>query len=184
MEQIKTALQENLTKGRYEHVLRVCDTAEKLALKHGVSAEDARLAALLHDYAKCMAPDTLRTLLIEADEDVRLFDFHHELWHGPAGAYLAKRDYGVTNKDVLNAVRYHTTGRANMSLLEKLIFVADLIEPGRQFPGIEKLREAAEQSIEDAMQKCIGHSIQYLATKRAAIFPDSLDCYNEYMLKN
>ena len=79
--------------------------------------------------------------------DRRLLSFHHELWHGPVGAMIARKEFGVTDEDMLNAIRFHTTGRAGMSPLEKLIYIADMIEPGRDFPGVETLRELAEENI-------------------------------------
>lgn len=179
MAHIKTELRERLTLSRYEHVLRVAELAKVLAKRYGISEHDAEQAALYHDVAKCMDKETLRKLLKEANADKRLFDFHHELWHGPVGAMIAEQEFGVTNPDVLNAVRYHTTGRAGMSSLEKVIFIADLIEPGRTFPGVEELREKVNEDIEEAMAACIAHSISYLVSRKAAIFPDSFECYNE-----
>ncbi len=88
-----------------------------------------------------MDPTSLRLLMIENKVDQRLFNFHHELWHAPVGAIIAASEFNVTDKEVLNAIRYHTTGRAGMSKLEKVIYVADMTEPGRNFPGVENLRE-------------------------------------------
>lgn len=181
MVQIKEVLRERLTLSRYEHVLRVAELAKVIAKRYGVSEQDAEQAALYHDIAKCMDKETLRELLKETGADKRLFHFHHELWHGPVGAMIAEREFGVKNPDVLNAVRYHTTGRAGMSSLEKVIFIADLIEPGRIFPGVELLKEKANEDLDEAMAACIRHSISYLVTRKAAVFPDSFECYNEYM---
>lgn len=183
MEHIKKALKERLTVERFEHVLRVTTLAKSYAKKFGVSVADAEQAALLHDIAKCMDKDRLRTAIQRSDEDHSVLEFHHELWHGPVGALIGVEEFGITNEDVLNAVRYHTTGRAAMSPLEKIIFVADLLEPGRNFPGVERLREIADQSIDKAMEAAICHSIDYLMAKRVAISPDAFNCYNEYMLR-
>lgn len=178
---IKKELEKRLTRDRFEHVLRVVTYAKSLAEKYGVSVEDAEQAALFHDIAKCMEKETLRQLLRESGADQRLLHFHPELWHGPVGAYIAREEFGVTNEDVLNAVRYHTTGRAQMSRLEKVIFVADLLEPGRQFAGVEQLRVLAGESLEVAMETSICHSMSYLVSRKAVIFPDTLDCYNEHV---
>ncbi|MDS9470999.1 bis(5'-nucleosyl)-tetraphosphatase (symmetrical) YqeK [Sporosarcina pasteurii] len=180
---IKSELAKRLTSSRYEHVLRVAQLSKEMAKQHGVSEIAAEQAALFHDIAKCMKKEELLQRLQEADEDKRLVDFHHELWHGPVGAIIAQETFGIIDEDILNAVRFHTTGRANMSRLEKIVFIADLIEPGRQFPGVNELRERSKGSIDEAMYACISHSIEYLVSKRVAIFPDSFDCYNEYMLK-
>ena len=98
-------------------------------------------------------------------------------------SHCASREFGVKNQDVLNAIRYHTTGRAGMSRLEKVIYVADMIEPGRNFPAVEQLREIAIENIDQAMGACIHQSVQFLVSKRVPVFPDSIDCYNEHVTK-
>lgn len=178
---IKAELEKRLTKSRYEHVLRVAELAQLLAKNYGVNEADAKEAALYHDIAKCMDKESLAELLKEAQADERLVDFHHELWHGPVGAMIAEKTFGVKNPDVLNAVRYHTTGRSGMSELEKIIYIADLLESGRDFPGIEALREIMYENLDEAMTACIAHSIRYLVLKRVAVFPDSFECYNEHI---
>lgn len=182
MEHIKQELQRRLTPSRYEHVLRVAETVKPLAIHYGVDEERVVRAALLHDIAKNMERSKLREWLVSGQADERLLGYHHELWHGPVGAMIAKQLFQEDDEEVLNAVRYHTTGRAQMSDLEKIVYIADLIEPGRDFPGIESLRAVSMDSLDEAMKQCIAHSIQYLASKRVAIFPDSFECYNEYML--
>lgn len=180
---IKQQLVQRLSTGRYEHVLRVVETAKLLAVKYQISVEQAEQAALFHDIAKCMEKDELRLNLMRENEDVRLISFHHELWHAPVGANIARDEFGLKDEDVLNAIRYHTTGRANMSTLEKLIYVADMIEPGRNFPGVEILRQQAEENLDVAMEACIYQSVQFLVNKGVAVFPDSIDCYNEYRIR-
>lgn len=179
--ELKQQLSYRLSKGRYEHVLRVAEIAKLLAIKYEVSVEQAEQAALFHDIAKCMDKDNLRESLVLGDADARLITFHHELWHATVGAMIAQDEFGVKDVDVLNAIRFHTTGRSDMSKLEKLIYVADMIEPGRSFPGVENLRQQAEVSLDSAMEACIYQSVQFLVTKRVPVFPDSIDCYNEYM---
>ncbi|MFD1207036.1 MULTISPECIES: bis(5'-nucleosyl)-tetraphosphatase (symmetrical) YqeK [Sporosarcina] len=169
---------------RFEHVLRVAHTAVELADRFGLSVEKAEKAALIHDIAKFMEPVKLRKKLEESEHDERLLHYHHELWHAPVGAMIAEEEFGVTDEDVLNAIRYHTTGRAGMSDIEKVIYIADLIEPNRQFPGVEQLRTEAEKSLEESMKACIIHSVQYLVSKQVPVFPDSFECYNEYVLSN
>lgn len=176
---LKKELEKRLPRKRFEHVLRVTETARELADRFGVPADQAEQAALFHDIAKFMEPSEMRRLIEENDEDCRLFSFHPELWHAAAGRIIAEKEFGVTDPDILNAIRYHTTGRAGMSVLEKLIYIADLIEPGRSFPGIEELRKSAELQIDEAMKACIAHSVLYLIERRSAVFPDSIECYNE-----
>lgn len=180
---LKSELSKRLTSGRYNHVLRVTETAKRLALLHGVAVDKAELAALFHDIAKCMDPTSLRVLMIENKVDERLFKFHHELWHAPVGAIIAANEFNIKDKEVLNAIEYHTTGRAGMSNFEKLIYVADMTEPGRNFSGVEKLRELATNNLEIAMGACIHQSVQFLVIKGAPVFPDSIDCYNEHVIR-
>lgn len=181
--ELKQELSQRLTARRYEHVLRVAKTAKLLAIKFGISVEQAEQAALFHDIAKCMDKDDLQMSLVFGDADSRLISFHHELWHASVGAMIAHDEFSIEDEDVLNAIRFHTTGRSNMSMLEKLIYVADMIEPGRSFPGVEILRQQAEKSLDTAMEACIYQSVQFLVTKRVPVFPDSIDCYNEYMTR-
>ena len=180
---LKNELSKRLSSTRYNHVLRVTETAQRLALIHGVSVDKAELAALFHDIAKCMDPTSLRLLMVENEVDERLFKFHHELWHAPVGAILAASEFNVKDKEVLNAIKYHTTGRTGMSKLEQIIYVADMTEPGRNFPGVANLRELATDNLEKAMGACIQQSVQFLVARGVAVFPDSIDCYNEHVIK-
>lgn len=183
LDQLKVELSTRMPVARYEHVLRVTETAQSLAAIYDVSVKAAEQSALFHDIAKFMDKEALRSILVEENLDERLLSFHHELWHGPVGAIIARREFGVEDEDVLQAIRYHTTGRAGMSTLEKVIYVADMIEPGRDFPGVEKLRELANEDIHTAMGACIHQSVQFLVSKKIPVFPDSIDCYNEHVIQ-
>lgn len=180
-EQIRSHLSKWHTDKRLAHVLRVERMARNLARQYGVSEEQATISALLHDVAKCSEPQQQRRW-VEADkESVDVLQFHHELWHAPAGVWIAKETFHVHDEAILNAIRYHTTGRANMTLLEKLIYVADMIEEGRTFPGVEHLRKMVQNhSLDEVMAACIHHSIQFLVSRKVAIYPASFHCYNEH----
>ncbi|ARD49533.1 bis(5'-nucleosyl)-tetraphosphatase (symmetrical) YqeK [Sporosarcina sp. P33] len=182
LQQVRNDLERRLPKERYEHVLRVTETAMKLAEEVGVSVEKAEIAGLFHDYAKFMNKEELLELL-KRDEEYELYvKYHSELWHAPVGALLAKERYGVDDDEILQAIRFHTTGRAGMGELEKVIYIADLIEPGRKFPGINELRQRIDgEPLEDQMTECIQHTLQFLVHKYAVIFPYSFDCYNEHV---
>ncbi|KAA0965412.1 HD domain-containing protein [Sporosarcina sp. ANT_H38] len=181
VEQLKIEIAKRMPKERYDHVLRVTETAKKLATIHQLSVFKAEQAALFHDIAKFMDKTELHQVLSIANEDSRLYSFHHELWHAPVGAIIACDEFGISDADILNAIRYHTTGRANMSQLEKLIYISDMIEPGRSFPGVDDLREKAAENLNTAMEACIYQSVQFLITKRVPVFPDSIDCYNQLL---
>lgn len=180
---LKIELAKRIPSARYEHVLRVATLSEKLAEMYGVSVKAAEQAALFHDIAKFMDKEKLRSILEEAKLDRQLLFFHHELWHGPVGALIANKEFGVADEDVLQAIRYHTTGRAGMSNLEKVLYVADMLEPCRDFPGVEQLREIAYIDLHEAMGACIHQSVQFLLSKKVPVFPDSIDCYNEHVMQ-
>jgi predicted HD superfamily hydrolase involved in NAD metabolism len=106
-----------------------------------------------------------------------------ELWHAPVGAYLVEKEVGIVDSDILNAIRFHTSGRPNMTLLEKIIYVADYIEPGRHFPGVEEVRELAKLSLNKALIMAIHNTIVFLMKKKQQIYPDTFLTYND-LVKN
>lgn len=178
LQKVKARLPEN----RYNHVLGVLGTAVELAKRFNVPEEKAQVAAILHDVAKFSDREWMQSVIISQKMDPLLLDYHAELWHAPVGAYLASYEFGVNDEDVLNAIRYHTTGRAGMSDLEKIIYVADMVEPNRKFTGVDELRQLKEQGLDVMMEACIKHSIEFLVSKNQPVFPDSLKCY-EYFTK-
>lgn len=179
---LESELSKRLSIQRFKHVLRVRDTAINLANKHAISVVDAEIAALFHDIAKNNTKQSLEEMLMKENIDKRYLAFHHELWHAPVGAIIARDEFGIKNEDILHAIRFHTTGRAHMCPLEKLIYVADMIEPGRNFPGVEQLRKLASENLDVAMEACIYQSVQFLVSRKAQVFPDSIDCYNEHVI--
>ncbi|WP_416144504.1 bis(5'-nucleosyl)-tetraphosphatase (symmetrical) YqeK [Planococcus koreensis] len=178
LQKVKKRLPEN----RYNHVLGVLGTAVELAKRFNVPEEKAQVAAILHDVAKFSDRQWMQSVIISQKMDPLLLDYHAELWHAPVGAYVASYEFGVSDEDVLNAIRYHTTGRAGMSDLEKIIYVADMVEPNRKFTGVDELRQLKEQGLDVMMEACIKHSIEFLVSKNQPVFPDSLKCY-EYFTK-
>lgn len=183
VEQLKHDVAKRLPLKRFEHVLRVTDIAKQLAHTFHVPVAKVQDAALLHDVAKFIDKQVLYSKLVQGNGDERLLSFHHELWHGPVGAMIAHEEFGIVDEEVLNAIRYHTTGRAGMSKVEKIIYIADMIEPGRDFPGIEDLRKISRVDIDEAMGACIHQTVQFLTSKKLPLFPDSIDCYNEHVMK-
>lgn len=149
---------------RFEHTLGVEYTAAALAICHGASVEDARLAGLLHDCAKCFSDE--KRLSVCEKKNIPITEIEERnpfLLHAKVGAFLAKEKYGVENRDVLNAILYHTTGREGMSLLEKIIFVADYIEPGRkQAPNLPEIRRLAFQDLDKALLWILEDTLKYL----------------------
>jgi predicted HD superfamily hydrolase involved in NAD metabolism len=177
------AVRMRMPESRYVHTLGVMHTAKRLAKIYGESEEDAELAAILHDVVKFADRSWLKEQIVEHHMDERLLSFHHELWHAPVGAVVAQEEFGVTNQTILDAIRFHTTGRAQMSRLEKIIYCSDMIEPSRNFPGLEELREKDEEDLDALMKMCVKRSIQFLIQKNQPVYPDSIHCYNDMVTK-
>lgn len=173
-------VKERLPEKRYNHVLGVMNTAVALAKVYGVSEEQARIAAILHDVAKYADRDWMRGIIEKENMDPLLLDYHHELWHAPVGAYLAAYEFGVADQEILDAIRYHTTGRAAMTNLEKIVYIADMIEPSRKFPGVERLRAMKNDGLDQLMEASIRQSIEFLTSKNQPVYPDSLKCLKHF----
>ncbi|QMT18757.1 bis(5'-nucleosyl)-tetraphosphatase (symmetrical) YqeK [Planococcus maritimus] len=173
-------VKERLPEKRYNHVLGVMNTAVALAKVYGVSEEQARIAAILHDVAKYADRDWMRGIIEKENMDPLLLDYHHELWHAPVGAYLAAYEFGVADQEILDAIRYHTTGRAAMTDLEKIVYIADMIEPSRKFPGVERLRVMKNDGLDQLMEASIRQSIEFLTSKNQPVYPDSLKCLKHF----
>ncbi|MDA7026868.1 bis(5'-nucleosyl)-tetraphosphatase (symmetrical) YqeK [Bacillus sp. CLL-7-23] len=171
-------VKKQLTEARYTHTIRVMETAIELANRFGADVNKAEIAAIFHDYAKFRPKEEMKQMIISEGEALDVLDFHPELWHAPAGAILVKKEAGITDEDVLSAIKYHTSGRPNMTLLEKVIYVADYIEPGRSFPGIEEVRTLAETNLDLALIQALKNTIIFLLTKNQAVFPMTIATYN------
>ena len=169
---------------RYIHTIGVMETAIHLANKYGEDSKSAETAAIIHDIAKYADVEWMRRIVKENGLDVRLADWGSEILHGPVGAWIAETEFNITNEDILNAIRFHTTGRAGMSKLEKIIYIADMIEPNRKFDGVENLRKMADEDLDLAMKACISHSIGFLVYTEQPIYPLSIECFNNVISKN
>ncbi len=181
---LKQLLKKRLHAKRYEHSVLVMDTARKLAALHGADVQSAMRAGLLHDYAKNMSPEALRLAAQELSVDLDpVVSRHMMLAHGPVGAALIARDLGIADADILNAVRYHTYGRVGMSRLEKIIYLADFIEPGRKFKGIEELRRTAQTDLDKAVLMAMESAIGYLLGTDRLMHPNTLLARNELILE-
>ena len=182
-DELLNAIRTRMPEKRYVHTLGVMETAIRLAKVYEVSEKDAELAAILHDVVKFADRDWMKQVIVDQQMDPTLLKFHHELWHAPVGAYVAHQEFGVINQDVLNAICYHTTGRAHMGKLEKIIYCADMIEPNRQFPGVDELRQQDEQGLEALIKLCVKRSLQFLMQKNQPVYPDSIHCYNDLVTR-
>ncbi|ETT82381.1 bis(5'-nucleosyl)-tetraphosphatase (symmetrical) YqeK [Viridibacillus sp. FSL R5-0477] len=183
-DELLLAMKDRMPEKRYIHTIGVTETAITLAERFGSDPRKAETAAILHDSCKYADRDWMKSKIIDKEMDPTLLKYHHELWHAPMGAYVAKKEFNIDDQDILNAICYHTTGRKGMSDLEKIVYIADMIEPNRRYPGVEDLRAAAkDEDLNEVMIACIRHSIMFLINKNQPVFPDSFKCYNDLMLK-
>ena len=164
---LRRKLKDELDRERYEHTLGVMYTSAALAMCHGAELEQALLAGLLHDCAKCMDND--KKLRICEKNNIPYSNFeasHPYLLHGRVGAYIAKTKFHIHDEDILQAITWHTTGRPDMSLLEKIIFIADYIEPSRNpIPELDLIRQLAFVDIDKAMEKILSNTLKFLEAK-------------------
>jgi predicted HD superfamily hydrolase involved in NAD metabolism len=167
---------------RYGHSLQVAAIAGALAVKFQLPASEARLAGLLHDYARDLPSPELLILarkggLIKHQVEEKL----PVLLHGPVGAWLIRRDLGVDNPDVLEAVALHTVGAAGMSPLAKIVYLADAIEPGRGYRGVNDLRTLAFKDLDVALRAAFKNSMLYVLAKGQLLHPLTVEGWN-YLL--
>lgn len=167
-----------LPEGRYEHSCRVVEQATRLAQIYHVNEEKAGLAAAFHDYAKKRSLDQMKRVILTSSLPKDLLLYHHELWHGPVASILVESLFGITDLEIQDAIRYHTTGRAHMNQLEMIIGLADYIEPSRNFNGLNEVREMAEKDLVKASWLMARNTIQYLTFNKSTIYPDTFHAYN------
>lgn len=158
---INSYIEKNFSEKRKIHTEGVRETAMALAEKYGADPGKAELAALYHDMYRGVSEDVLNYYIKHLGLDKKYLN-NCNLAHSKIAAIIMRRDYGIEDKDVLNAVSYHTTGRAGMSLLEKIIYIADAIEPNRKYPGVEALREAAMRNLDEACLLSLTRTIEYV----------------------
>ncbi|WP_040948302.1 bis(5'-nucleosyl)-tetraphosphatase (symmetrical) YqeK [Gorillibacterium massiliense] len=173
-ERLKATVKRELPAKRWQHTVGVMKSSVQLAQKYGADPAKAELAGLLHDYCKYWPVEKQRQVILESDLSKDLLLFDKPLWHGPVGAYVVQRDFGVDDEEVLDAIRYHTSGREGMTLLEKVVCLADYIEPGRDYPEVAHLRTLAETSMEKALIAGFDSTIRFLLSRGEKIFPLTL----------
>ena len=176
------ALKKKLTPKRYVHSIGVEYTAACMAFVYGEDVKRARIAGLLHDNAKCLA----------ADEKLRKAKKHNlpisdaelknpDLLHGKLGALYARKKFGITDEEILSSITWHTTGKPDMTLLEKIIFVADYIEPNRRMISeLPEIRKEAMTDLDRCVVHILRHTLEYLAIKGVAIDEMTEKTYDFY----
>ncbi|QQK75796.1 HD domain-containing protein [Salicibibacter cibarius] len=178
-EQFQQKVQQMLPKERYDHTLGVMQTAVSLAKRYEVDEDKTELAALLHDYAKPLPKEQLIATIKRHEPDENFSEHGGVLLHAPAGAYIVQEEFGIQDNDIFSAIYWHTTGRPQMSLFEKIIFLADYMEPGRSFPGIEEVRKLAEVDLDGALLAAYTNTIQHLVASKRMVHPMTLAAYND-----
>jgi predicted HD superfamily hydrolase involved in NAD metabolism len=185
IDEMKNKLQAVLKPKRYTHSINVMETAGKLAEKYGIDMEKAALAGLLHDCARDIKGEKVFELCDEFGIKVDYIGIKQpELLHGAIGSKLAVTEYGIDDTEILDAICYHTTGCENMSLLSKIVFMADYIEPGRTFPGANDARKLAYKDIDSAMVMALDKTIKYVIDRGALIHPNTVNARNSIIFEN
>lgn len=180
----KQILQKRLTLKRYEHSLCVADEAVRLTIKYGGNPDKAYISGLLHDITKNATRE--EHLQIFDEFDIMLNDVEknaEKLWHAISGAAFIEHKLGITDSDILTAVRYHTTARENMSHLEKIIYLADYTSQDRDYDDVDVMRQKVEISIEEAMDYALTYTINDLVANGRALHLDTVKAYNQNALK-
>ncbi len=180
----KTAfLEQQLSPKRFKHSCNVARAARQLAQKYGADVEKAYFAGLMHDVCKEMLFDDQKALMLAGDfapDEAELRS--KKVWHGIAGAYYLQKEFGITDMDILNAVRFHTVGRANMSLLEEIIYIADMISDDRDYKGVGRMRKLAYENLQEAMLEAIRESAAAILKKGVMLPQYSIAAYNYYLM--
>lgn len=183
-ENLMQKIQMRMSEQRFKHVLGVEETAVALAKKYGASPEKASIAALTHDYAKERPDEEFKMVIVRDGFDPELLNYNNAIWHGLVGASFVERELGITDAEILHAIRVHTTGAAKMSLLDKIIYVADYIEPGRDFPGVQDARAIAWADLDEAVAFETKHTLAHLLAQEQQIYPKTIETYNYWVAKN
>ncbi len=182
-EQYKEILQNRLTEKRYIHSLNVADSAKELALIYGCDPEKAYTVGLVHDCCKDEPAGLQLSYILENKVELTEYEINAaKLYHAISGRIFAEKEFGITDEDMLNAIRYHTTGRKGMSLLEKVVFIADFISAERDYNGVDIMREKAKRSLDEAIVEGLGFTIKDLITRNLVIHPDTVLAFNDAII--
>ncbi len=177
--EIKAKLKDMITEKRYEHSIGVSEFAKKVALTYNYNTEKAYISGLLHDCARDMKIEELKRYASMCNIEIgEIESIHPVLLHAPVGACIAQREFGIDDRAILRAISSHTILNETPTLLDKIIYVSDLAEPGRRFEEAEKLRDIVFKNIDEAVIYAIDISFEYLIHERRMIHPVSLAARN------
>ncbi len=182
IKKIRKSMEKNLDAKRFEHTLGVAYTASALAMCYDVDINKAQTAGLLHDCAKCLSDE--KKLSICKKHNIQISKIENRnpfLLHAKAGSYIAMNKFNIHDQDIINAILNHTTGRPEMSTLEKIIYISDYIEPGRkQAPNLKEVRKLAFQDLDVALLKILEDTLQYLKESGSEMDPMTQETYDYY----
>ena len=180
---VREKLASVLTEKRFIHSLNVADTVVKMAKHYGADEKRTYIAGLLHDCGKSYKGNAAREFAKETGYEPDEIEWLQPgLLHGVIGEYIARHEYGVTDTEVLAAIRWHITGRAGMSVIEKIIYVSDYIEPGRGFTGVEAMREEAFRNLDRCIVLCANSTIRYVVENGYLLHPKTVETSNHSLL--
>lgn len=184
-DEIINKLKATLPLKRFLHSIGVADEALNLAKKYHLDEQKAYRAGLLHDCAKYIEANKAIEILLEDKEIVDEYERKNSgLLHAPLGAIIAQKEYMVKDSEILDAIRSHTTGKENMSDLEKIIYLADLIEPGRNYLGINEIKKATYTNLNLGMLYGLEFSIKHVLSKKAVVHPKAIEAWNYICINN
>lgn len=178
-EQLIEAVSSQMPARRWQHTLGVMQSAIELAERYGADPQRAELSAIMHDVAKYWPVQRQAAVIAENGLNAELLNYDSPLWHSEVGAYVAEHEYGIEDREVVDAIRYHTSGREEMTLLDKVVCLADYIEPGRDFPGVDRIREKALLSLEEGLIAGFDSTVKVLLERGQTIFPTTVLARND-----
>ncbi|MCC8016633.1 MAG: bis(5'-nucleosyl)-tetraphosphatase (symmetrical) YqeK [Clostridiales bacterium] len=180
----KRIIKSKLSDSRYIHSLNVAEAAEKLSLKYNADSNKAYLSGILHDITKEESLETQYEYILKSGETLTFLEMYNPaVIHQMSGAAYCELELGITDAEVLGAVRWHTTGKRGMTMLEKIVYTADFISAERNYPDVEKMRKLAYENIDSAILYSTEYTIKKLISNTELIHPSTVECYNSMLKK-
>lgn len=178
---LKLQVKQHLSDYRYQHCLRTSERAIQLAQLNNYDTYKAQIAGLVHDYAKERSDEEFITMIKQEKLDTKLLNYGNAIWHGIVGAFFIKYELGIFDEDILNAVRRHTTGDVQMTVLDKIVFMADYTESGRVFKEVKEARAITDHDLDAGVRYQLQHTLGQLLQQKRQIYPLTIDSYNEWV---
>ncbi|WP_105955934.1 bis(5'-nucleosyl)-tetraphosphatase (symmetrical) YqeK [Apilactobacillus quenuiae] len=177
-------LKSALKQSRFEHVLRVEQMAIKLARLNNFDEELASIGGLVHDYAKQRPDEDFIAAIKKYHLNEDLLNYGNAIWHGAVGYLFVENELRISNIEVLNAVKYHTTGSKYMSTLAQIVYMADYLEMGREFPGVDDARKITFDNLKNGVAYQTKHTLEYLISNNKSVYPKTIDTYNQWVVNS